>query len=122
MKFFLLELEELTEMDSQEDDFAPFTSKVHALTFMLLHSPRPIVSHMVCGRYVLLIVCLQGERNLKFMMFILKQYDPTIASLDVLKRFSLPGFVNPFEVIINCFFQYLKKFTLEILLGFSERD
>ena len=43
-----MELEELTEMDNQEDDFAPFTSKVHALTLMLLHSPRPIVSNMVC--------------------------------------------------------------------------
>ena len=49
---------------------------------------------------MLLIVCLQGERNIKFMMFILKQYDPTIVSLDVLKRFSLPGFANPFEVSI----------------------
>ena len=38
------ELEELAELHVSSDDFSPFSSKVHALLFMLIHSPRPIVS------------------------------------------------------------------------------
>ena len=42
----IIELEELTELPVIDDDFTPFSSKVHALLFMLLHCPRPIVSYI----------------------------------------------------------------------------
>ena len=39
-----VDVEDLTYIETLEKDFSPFTSKAQALLFMLLHSPRPIVS------------------------------------------------------------------------------
>ena len=35
---------------------------------------------------------------MKFILFMMKQCDPTIPSLDVLKRFIMPDFVAPLKV------------------------
>lgn len=48
-------------------------------------------------------VCfLQGESNLKFILYVCKKLNPFLPSLDDLKKFSLPGFVPPSKV---CLFQ-----------------
>ena len=45
VKSFLWSIEMITNMTERSpSDFSPFDSKMHALLYMMLHSPRPIVS------------------------------------------------------------------------------
>lgn len=87
-------------LDHLEKDanYHPFPSMMHALLFMLVNSPRPIVSnvngHIACTN---LIYC---ETNLRFILFICKKCDPSLPSLDVIKRFVLPAFIPPKKVLI----------------------
>lgn len=73
------------------EDFFPFLSKRHALLFLLMNGPRPMVltnaTNYYYGCYYLL---WKGENNLKFMWFTLKECDTSIPSFDEIKRLSLP--------------------------------
>lgn len=39
-----LDFEEIFRITPDGDDYSPFQSKVHALAYMLINSPRPMVS------------------------------------------------------------------------------
>eukprot|EP00731_Ephydatia_muelleri_P004904 Em0002g1080a len=56
----------------------PFASERFALLYTLLHSAHPL-----------------GERNLKFILHIIKKEDVSAPSLYQLKKFSLPGYHAP---------------------------
>ena len=60
---------------------------------------------------VFLWYATQGENNLKFVIFMLKQLDSSIASLDTMKRFTLPDFTIPTEVQVI--------FTTSLVLNLS---
>jgi hypothetical protein len=81
--------------DRSLTDFSPFPSVMHALLVMLLNSPRPMVTYNISS---LVHTLLQGEKNLKFVLFICKKLDPSLPSLDTLKKFKLPGFIIPKQV------------------------
>ena len=53
----LLELEDIEALLNSlptGDDYSPFQSKIHALSYMLLHSPRPLVGVILCLVYMYL--------------------------------------------------------------------
>ena len=91
------QLEDMFNIAPEGDDFSPFESKVHALAYMLINSPRPMVSTLhrlhleMVGQYVstqTLVTCrnhynkicnhfskqfsLQGETNLAFVFFVIR--------------------------------------------------
>ena len=39
--------EEILRVPIDEDDFSPFPSKMFAVMYLLIHSPRPMVKHMI---------------------------------------------------------------------------
>ena len=40
------ELEAMLSVVTEGNDYAPFKSKIHALAYMLVHSPRPMVTEV----------------------------------------------------------------------------
>lgn len=44
----LEDIEALLNDLPEGDDYSPFQSKIHALSYMLLHSPRPMVGVIFC--------------------------------------------------------------------------
>lgn len=100
-----LDLEEFMEAVVEDNDgsgdYSPFPSRIFALLYILVHAIHPIASpYVYCATSSVLLVALllQGERNLKFILFIMKQLDPALPSLDTIKRFQLPGFQPPTKV------------------------
>lgn len=43
-------------------------------------------------------ILVQGEANLKFIFFTMRQLDSSVPSISKMKKFSLPGFTPPTEV------------------------
>ena len=64
-------------------DYSPFPSKFYALAYMLVH-----------------ILC-QGEANLKFVFFVMHQFDKSIPSISSIKQFLLPGMNPPRQALHN---------------------
>ena len=99
-------------LDSSSFDFAatvvaggnyyPFDSCAQALLFMLTNSPRPLVYIHTCS--VIILMCLQGESNLNFILFMLGTLNLNVPGIIELKKFRLPIFNPPTEV--NKIFYY----------------
>ena len=48
--------------------------------------------------YVESVYYVQGEANLKFVFFVMRQLDQSIPSISSVKRFILPGLTSPTQV------------------------
>ena len=84
------------------EDFYPFPNSGFALLYLLLHSPRPVVSYteiilsLFCS--TLNFIIMKGEGNMKFVCQMLQKKDPYSPSLSQLRRFTLPDFKHPTKV------------------------
>ena len=72
------------------EDFFPFSSDVEAIMFLLLHSPRPIVS-AVHIKYNRIFLLLQGEINLKVIWYGMHCVRKDLPSFNYLKNLQLPN-------------------------------
>ncbi|KAL5456874.1 hypothetical protein EMCRGX_G034099 [Ephydatia muelleri] len=61
-----------------EPDFRPFSSRIDAMAYLIVHSPCPM-----------------GELNLEFIFYTLRQLQPSLSSVSLMRRFRLPGFLPP---------------------------
>lgn len=53
----------LDEMDDDDQDYFPFESKLHALAFMMLSSPRPMVKwYWAANSFMIMYTCI-GRRK-----------------------------------------------------------
>ena len=64
-------LEYFGDIAVTEDDVSPFSSKIHALLYMMLNSPRPIVSIIMHIHLYIPCTCHKVKRtsNLSFMQW-----------------------------------------------------
>ena len=126
-------LEEVNSIDTG-DDYSPFPTKLFFLLYLLLHSPRPIVGAIYSSRMYSNIIILrksisrscyslhiircslytQGESNLQFMWFVLKQAGVTVPTLVHVKKLVLPDFASPRRV---CFIDHGQGFIQNFTLG-----
>ena len=76
---------------------------MHALLFMLVHSPRPIVgslSYLIIDLSPLsfpLLIIIRRNKSQVYLIHVHKM-DPCLLSVDTIKRFALLGFVAPKQV------------------------
>ena len=83
----------------QQSNYYPFPSKIFCLLFFLVNSPHPVVcAHTLSNVFIELFHFHQGDRNLTFFWFILKQLGVTTPSLASVKRFKFPDMELPEKV------------------------
>ena len=102
-----------TLSESERSDYYPFSSSESALLYILLNSPRPVVSTQLARLYIGVYknymmytstsrmsspVTLQSERILKYFFHVLKQINPFIPSFTQVKSIVLPGYTPPSKV------------------------
>ena len=92
------------------EDFFPFSSDVEAIMFLLLHSPRPVVS-AVHIKYNRIFLLLQGEINLKFIWYGMHCVRKDLPSFNYLKNLQLPNYEPPKQVC-----NYLTYFSLLLII------
>lgn len=90
----------MSEIVPINDNFSPFSSIAEAFLFILLHSPRPIVSYINNRHihdYLYYYFLYKGENNVGFIIYMLSRLLPGVR-IPSLKKFKLPGYIAPSRV------------------------